>query len=115
MQRTVHVTEDVSNIVGLWVLLVENEGQLTSADPHARVPMLARAGNDQKYLLGFKNMINAKRFLQSSSLEDAAEPRMVVKSNRSEVLRIARDAGVVGILVDYDPVTQRYAAATELS
>lgn len=115
MQRTIHVSEEVSNIVGLWVLLVENEGQLASIDPHARVPMLARAGNDQKYLLGFKNMTNAKRFLQSSSLEDAAEPRMVVKGNKGEVLRIARDAGVVGILVDYDPVTQRYAAATELS
>jgi hypothetical protein len=115
MQRTNQVSDEASNIVGLWVLLVDNEGQLTSADAHARVPMMARAGNDQTFLLGFKNMTNARKFLQSSALENAAEPRMVVKGNRGELLRIARDAGVSGILVDYDPVTQRYATATELS
>ncbi|ACY15850.1 hypothetical protein [Haliangium ochraceum] len=114
-QRTSLADAEVSHIVGLWVLLVNNEGQLTSADPNARVPMLARAGDDQTYLLGFKNMSNARKFLQSSELGDAAEPRMVVKGNKSEVLRIAREAGVVGILVDYDPVTQQYANATALS
>ena len=115
MQRINQVSDEASNIVGLWVLLVDNEGQLTSADAHARVPMMARAGNDQTFLLGFKNMTNARKFLQSSALENAAEPRMVVKGNYGELLRIAKDAGVVGVLVDYDPVTQRYATATGLS
>lgn len=116
MQRTTTPPdEDKSPLVGLWVLLVQNEGQLNSADPKGRVPMMARTGNHETYLLGFKNMSNARKFLQQSAIEaEAAEPRMVVKGNKSEVLQIARDAGVVGILVDYDPVTQRYSAATEL-
>lgn len=104
--------EDKSALVGLWVLLVDNEGQLPNAGAD-RVPMMARAGNDQTYLLGFKNMTNARKFMKQSQLE-AAEPRMVVKGNKSHFLEIARNAGVVGILVDYDPTTQEYAAATEL-
>ena len=104
--------EDKSALVGLWVLLVENEGQLTSSDAE-HVPMMARAGNDQTYLLGFKNMSNARKFLKQSNI-DQAEPRMVVKGNKDHFLHIARSAGVVGILVDYDPVKQNYAAAFEL-
>ena len=104
--------DDKSVLVGLWVLLVDNEGQLPDAGAD-RVPMMARAGNDQTYLLGFKNMTNARSFMKKSQLE-AAEPRMVVKGNKSHFLQIARNAGVVGILVDYDPTTQQYAAATEL-
>lgn len=113
MQRTTNPPDDKSALVGLWVLLVDNEGQLSSADPDGRVPMMARTGNDETYLLGFKSMTNARKFIQQSAL-DTAEPRMVVKGNKSVLLQIARDAGVVGILVDYDPLTQQYAAATEL-
>lgn len=104
--------EDKSALVGLWVLLVDNEGQLPSAGTD-RVPMMARAGNDQTYLLCFKNMTMARSFMSKSQIE-AAEPRMVVKGNKSHFLEIARNAGVVGILVDYDPTTQHYTAATEL-
>lgn len=107
------IDDDKSALVGLWVLLVENHGQLP-IDGTDRVPMMARAGNDQTYLLGFKNMTNARQFMQKSHI-DQAEPRMVVKGNKSQILRIARDAGVVGILVDYDPMTQEYAAAAELT
>lgn len=114
-QRTGLADSAVSHIVGLWVLLVVNEGQLASEEHDARVPMMARAGDDQTYLLGFKNIPTARKFIQASSLESGAEPRMVVKGNKDEVLRIARKAGVVGILVDYDPITQQYANATELS
>lgn len=113
MQSTTNLPDDKSALVGLWVLLVENEGQIASVDPVGRVPMMARTGNEETYLLGFKNMTNARKFIQQSSIE-TAEPRMVVKGNKSQLLQIARDAGVVGILVDYDPLTQRYAAATEL-
>jgi hypothetical protein len=109
---TDRIPADKSPLDGLWVLLVDNEGQLTTTDSDGRVPMMARAGDDHTYLLGFKNVAKARKFIQSSDV--AAEARMVVRGNREEMLRIAEAAGVVGILVDYDSVTQEYAAATEL-
>jgi hypothetical protein len=112
MQQVMQPQVEKSALDGLWVLLVDNEGQLTTADPDGRVPMMARAGDDQTYLLGFKNVSNARRFLATSDV--AAEPRMVVRGNRSEMLRIAQAAGVAGVLVDYDPQTQQYGAATSL-
>ena len=113
MQRTTDPTgEDKSVLVGLWVLLVENEGQLPTSTSK-RVPMMARTGNDETYLLCFKNMSNARRFLKQSEI-DGAEPRMVVKGNKNLVLQIARDAGAIGILIDYNPLTQQYASASEL-
>jgi len=99
---------------GLWVLLVSNEGELTAEDPAGRVPVMARAGNEQTYLLVFKNVVKARQFVSSSSLE-GAEPRMVVKGNRDDIMRIARSAGVVGTLLDYDPSTQQYAEAQALA
>ena len=110
------MTEDTapkSSLDGLWVLLVSNQGQLPVADVEARVPVMARAGNDETYVLGFKNMSKARQFMTASRLENA-EPRMVVKANKSEYLRIAHEAGVAGVLVDYDPNTQEYGAAAEL-
>jgi hypothetical protein len=102
-----------SVLEGLWVLLVANEGQLGLADADGRVPMMARAGDDQTYLLGFKNVVKARQFMGATSLDDA-EPRMVVRGNKDEILRIARSAGAFGVLVDYDPATNGYAAAAEL-
>lgn len=102
-----------SVLEGLWVLLVDNEGQLGLADADGRVPMMARAGDDQTYLLGFKNVVKARQFLAAAAL-DGAEPRMVVRGNRDEILRIAHSAHVAGVLVDYDPTTGAYAAAAEL-
>jgi len=104
---------DKSAIVGLWVILVKNEGQLTGIDAD-RLPMMAKAGDGQAYLLGFKNMGSARQFMQRSQIEHG-EPRMVVKGNKDQFLDIARKAQVVGILVDYNPTTQHYALATELS
>lgn len=101
-------------IDGLWVLLIANEGELTAQDAAGRVPVMCRAGNDQTYLLVFKNVVKARQFVASSSL-DGAEPRMVVKANRDDIVRIAKSAGVVGTLLDYDPSTQQYAAATALA
>ncbi len=98
---------------GLWVLLVQNEGQLPTADADGRVPMMARAGDDAAYLLGFKNVVKARQFLTATEVE-GAEPRMVVRGNREEMLRIARTAGATGVLVDYDPATQQYAAASAI-
>ncbi len=99
---------------GLWVLLVSNDGELAAALPSERVPVMARAGDDQKYLLVFKNVANARAFVAASEL-DGAEPRMVVRGNRDDILRIAKSEGVVGTLLDYDPSTQKYASATALA
>lgn len=99
-----------SPLDGLWVLLVDNAGQLAVSDE--RVPMMARAGDDQTYLLGFKNAAKARQFVATQ--DAVAEPRMIVRGNKDEILRIARFAGVVGVLVDYDPCTQRYGGAVDL-
>lgn len=99
---------------GLWVLLVQNDGEITVSDTDGRVPVLALAGNDKTYLLGFKNAVKARQFVAASELE-GAEPRMVVKGNKDEILRIVRTAGVAGLLVDFDATTKEYAHVAELS
>lgn len=76
--------------------------------------MLARTGDDQKYLLVFKNAAKARQFLSTQEV-DGAEPRMVVRANHDDIVRIARSAGVVGTLLDYDPTTQKYASASALA
>jgi hypothetical protein len=107
------IRTDTTPLTNLWVLLVPNDGELTTQDAEGRVPMMARAGNDQTYLLVFKNVAKARQFL--SSQEVAAEPRMVVRGNQDDILRIARSAGVVGTLLDYDPTTQKYAGTGALA
>ena len=111
MQTTTSQTLD-----GLWVLLVSNDGELMAQDAAGRVPVMCRAGNDQTYLLVFKNVVKARQFVAATGADlDGAEPRMVVKGNRDDIVRIAKSAGVVGTLLDYDPSTQKYAEATALS
>ena len=107
-------TSSSPTLEGLWVLLVSNEGELSVQDAAGRVPVMARAGNDQTYLLVFKNMVKARQFVASSQIE-GAEPRMVVRGNREDIIRIARSAGVVGTLLDYDPSTQKYADVQALA
>jgi hypothetical protein len=99
---------------GLWVLLVQNEGEIETADADGRVPVLAVAGDNQTYLLGWKNAAKARQFLVASEL-DTAEPRMVVKANKQEILDIVRKAGVAGLLVDFDATTKQYALAADLA
>ncbi len=96
-----------SSLDGLWVLLVNQEKNAE------RIPMMARAGNNETYLLGFKNVFNARKFIEHSAVEDA-ELRMIVKGNKSELLQLAQVNGAVGVIVDYDLATQDYAAASEL-
>jgi hypothetical protein len=107
-------TDTTTSLTNLWVLLVHNDGELTTQDAEGRVPMMARAGNDQTYLLVFKNVAKARQFLSTQAV-DGAEPRMVVRANRDDIVRIARSAGVVGTLLDYDPTTQKYASAGALA
>ncbi|HET6613007.1 MAG TPA: hypothetical protein VFG83_13510 [Kofleriaceae bacterium] len=99
-----------SALDGLWLLLASEAAE---AGDDARMPIMARAGNDRTYLLGFKNAATARQFMRASDLAHA-EPRMVVDKNRSELLRIAQEHGAAGVLVDYDPATEQYSAATEL-
>jgi hypothetical protein len=101
-------------IDGLWVVLVQNAGELPTEDAEGRVPVMARAGDEQTYLLVFKNVVSARQFLATQSI-DGAEPRMVVRGNREDILRIARSAGATGTLLDYDPTTQKYAQARALA
>jgi hypothetical protein len=101
-------------LTNLWVLLVQNDGELTTQDADGRVPMMARAGNDQTYLLVFKNFVKARQFLSTQEVP-GAEPRMVVRANHDDIVRIARSAGVVGTLLDYDPTTQKYASTGALA
>ena len=53
---------------------------------------MARAGNDQTYLLVFKNVVKARQFVAAQEL-DGAEPRMVVRGNRDDIVRIAQVGG----------------------
>ena len=108
------VENTTPNLAGLWVLLVQNDGEISTQDQEGRVPVMARAGDDQTYLLVFKDVAKARKFVTVQDL-DGAEPRMVVRGNQQELVRIARSAGVVGTLLDYDPTTQRYASAQALA
>ena len=102
-----------TTIEGLWVLQIANEGELPVSDADGRVPMMARAGDEQFYLLAFKNVAKARQFL--AACEAPAEARMVVRGNKADILRICSTVKVAGVLVDYDPTTQAYAAAIELA
>src|SRR5437764_10203602 len=103
-----------SGLDGLWVLLISNDGELATQDADGRVPVMARAGNEQTYLLVFKNVVKARQFLTTQAL-DGAEPRMVVRGNRDDIVRVAKSAGASGTLLDYDPTTQQYASASALA
>jgi hypothetical protein len=114
MTQTTQSRTDTTPLTNLWVLLVQNDGELTTQDADGRVPMMARAGNDQTYLLVFKNVVKARQFLSTQEVP-GAEPRMVVRANHDAIVRIAKSAGVVGTLLDYDPTTQKYASAGALA
>jgi len=86
----------------MWVVLVDS------------APVMAHAGDNQNYLLVFKNVVTARKFLASQEL-DGAEPRMVVRGNHDEIVSTARASGATGTLLDYDPSTQHYASASALN
>jgi hypothetical protein len=92
---------------GLWVLLIANDDQLPTADADGRVPMMAKSGQTS-YLLGFKTVVKARQFITSQGIE-FAEPRMVVRGNRDELVRIAQSADATSVLIDYEPANQSYA------
>jgi hypothetical protein len=114
MQMATATDTTAPGLSGLWVLLVNNDGELQTQDNDGRVPIMARAGNDQTYLLVFKNVVKARQFVATQEL-DGAEPRMVVRGNRDDIVRIAKSAGVIGTMLDYDPTTQKYASTGALA
>ena len=65
-----------AGLAGLWVLLVQNDGEISTQDADGRVPVMARAGDHQTYLLVFKNVAKARQFVAASEIE-GAEPRIV--------------------------------------
>ncbi|MCP4446326.1 MAG: hypothetical protein GY811_13420 [Myxococcales bacterium] len=97
---------------GLWLLLV-NQDDDSSKKIEDQVPVMAKAGNDMNYVLGFKNAANARKFLQDSAIENAV-PRMVVSANQGHFLDCAKANGAAGLLVDYDVASREYAEASEL-
>ncbi len=105
---------ETSTIEGLWVLLVQNDGELPDQDSDGRVPVIAQTGNNQMYLLAFKNVAKARQFITEAKLE-GADARMVVRGNKDEVLRVARAAACVGTLLDYEAVSQKYVTAFALA
>lgn len=109
-----HSRTDSTSLQNLWVVLVTNDGELNTQDAEGRVPMMARAGDDRTYLLVFKNVVKARQFLSTQAV-DGAEPRMVVRANHDDIVRIARSAGMVGTLLDYDPKTQKYTSTGALA
>lgn len=99
-----------SSLDGLWVVVV---GPRNEDGNDTRIPVMAQAGDEQKYLLGFKDVARARQFLESTGVDDA-EPHMVVKGNRGRFLALAQENGAMGVLVDYDPSTREYRAADAL-
>lgn len=87
---------------GLWVLLARNEGQLAAEDADGKVPILAQAGDQYFYLVAFRNAAKARAFAAANGLEDL-DPRMVMGPYKEDLLRVARAAGAIGALVDYEP------------
>lgn len=98
---------------GLWLLLVKQGDETPITSIEDQVPVMAKAGNDMNYLLGFKNAANARKFLQDSEI-DNAEPRMVVGANEQNFVECAKANGAAGVLVDYDLKSREYAKAAEL-
>jgi hypothetical protein len=95
-----------SRLDGMWILLVPENG--------AKIPMLAKAGNGL-YLLAFKTGFTARKFLAASQAASGVEPRMVVSSNRPEILALVAGRDVAGVLVDYDFGTHTYKEASNLN
>ena len=71
--------------------------------------MMARSSETLIYLLGFKTVVKARQFITELGIE-GAEPRMVVRGNRDEMVRIAQAAGAKSVIVDYEAGSQAYSA-----
>jgi hypothetical protein len=82
MQSTI----EAPPIGGLWVLLVQNDGELATQDNDGRVPVMCRAGNDQTYLLVFKNVAKARQFVAASACRLRPDDAAVRRFRRTRVI-----------------------------
>jgi len=93
---------------------VNNDGELKTQDNDGRVPIMARAGNDQTYLLVFKNVVTARQFVATQEL-DGAERAWSFVANRDDIVRIAKSAGVIGTDARLRSDDQKYASTGALA
>ncbi len=87
---------------GLWYIQ-------TGDDPKQRAPLLAKVGEDT-YMLAFSNAVKARSFIQQMNITQA-EVGMIVRGNLEDVRSQLRQYGAYGVIIDYDPLTQAFAAA----
>jgi hypothetical protein len=90
------------SLEGLWYILAGD-------DPKARVPLLAKV-SEETYMLAFSNAPKARSFIQRMSLT-GADVGMIVRGNLEEIRSQLRQFGAAGVIIDYDPETQAFAAA----
>jgi hypothetical protein len=87
---------------GLWYIQA-------GEDQKSRAPLLAKVGEDT-YMLAFSAAPKARTFIQRMNVEHA-DIGMIVRGNGEEVRGQLREYGAVGVIIDYDPDTQAFAAA----
>jgi hypothetical protein len=99
---------------GLWVVLVANDGEVGAADADGRAPMMAQSGSGQLLLLAFRTAATARSFVADQEIDDV-QYKMIVGQNKEELIELAKAAGALGCLVDYDPATQAYVSTAALA
>jgi hypothetical protein len=91
-----------ASLEGLWYIQA-------GEDPKARTPVLAKV-SEETYMLAFSNAPKARSFIQRMNLR-GAEVGLIVRGNLEDVRTQLRYYGVIGVIIDYDPETQAFAAA----
>ncbi len=90
------------SIEGLWYIQA-------GEDLKSRAPLLAKVGDDT-YMLAFSTAPKARSFIQRMAVEQA-EVGMIVRGNIEDIRAQLRGFGAAGVIIDYDPDTQAFAAA----
>ncbi len=91
-----------STLEGLWYIQAGD-------DQRSRAPLLAKVGEDT-YMLAFSTAVKARNFIQRMNV-DNADVGMIVRGNLEDVRGQLRSFGAAGVIIDYDPDTQAFAAA----
>ena len=90
------------SIEGLWYVQAGDDNKV-------RYPLLAKVGDDT-YMLAFSDAFKARSFIQAMNVAQA-DIGLIVRGNVEEVRGQLRQFGAAGIIIDYDPETQAFAAA----
>lgn len=102
-----------ASLIGLWVLLVKNDGSHEKAEEGKPVPMVACTDDDHRFLLAFRDAVTAKEYIELSNTEGAT-PRLVMEDGVADIRSLAKDAGATGLLINFNPQTSAYEDATLL-